>query len=113
MNAMGDDELLGLTGLDPGAKMARLETMLMVEWLADGRPDWQDATWVGNVPAGPDPKGIVAVQVWQEQVGACHVTTGNPQPLTMPHHGQVGVYIRNDVLEDSANFLRTYLARES
>lgn len=91
------------------ADVARLETHLMVEFLAepDIRPNWKDAVWVRNAPRGPSPTGITALRKVQEKYGSVNVTTGNARP---PSSLEVGIYVREDVMEPSPNPLRTYLS---
>lgn len=94
-------------------RAAEIEVKLLREHLAppDVRPALEDATWVADVPCGPDPEGIRRLQALQHDYGYSHVTTGNASAGTK---GQMcGVYVRDDVVEDrSPNFLREYLSRD-
>lgn len=73
--------------------LARISVILMTEFLPEGLPKmpavgWR---WLRNVPKGPSPEGIAALQAAQAEHGLEYVTTGNACP---PHPGQVGLYVR-------------------
>lgn len=96
-------------GLHGYSAIARLETMLMRDFLADGvLEDDVDWTWVVDVPCGPSPEGIRRLQAIQEHYGAVNVRTGNADPRAMGR--RCGIYVRSDVMVRSPNPMGDYLS---